>query len=240
MKRTRSNTRTRTTARIIPANGGMSSRPRSFAGRLQDTQVLPVVAPDITQELPRVSPAELLPVHRHTEPVPATAVAGTLPLPVGYLPMPPSARRPNVHHVLAELQATPGAEFTDLAAAPARIVNALGGPEPALRDPARRLSVRLFRAARDMARSRRAWCDVAEARLDAQDARIAAFAKRWAHDDAHWDRVAQALRDKQDASVAGRLVSAYADGGTSAALFLKDDLAHEIALRALAGSGVSR
>lgn len=135
---------------------------------------------------------------------------------------------------------TTNAVPAELTEAPKRIIAAMGGFEPAATKPARRLSVRLFRAARDMARSRQRWCDEADARLRAQDARIAEFSQRWQHDDAHWEQVAAALKAKQDASDAGRIVVAYEDGGTSAALYTVDALAHEISQRALAGSGVSR
>lgn len=262
MKRTQGTARTRTSPRIIPANGRMQSRPRPFAGRPQDTQVLPRIdSSDITQELPRVNPAALPAVYRHTDPVPATAMAGTLPLPNGYLPLPPSAQHANPaawhdrthaedndlelqtrgRHVLAELTSLPDPAL-ELAAAPARIqaIKALDGFEPQVKDPGRRLSVRLFRAARDMARSRKRWCDEADVRLRAQDARIAQFAQRWQHDDAHWDMVAARLKAKQDASDAGRITSAYAEGGTSVALCTVEQVAHEIARRALTGSAVSR
>lgn len=262
MKRTQGTSRTRTSPRIIPANGGMPSRPRPLAGRPQDTQVLPRIdSSALTQELPRVSPAALPAVYQHTDPVPATAMAGTLPLPNGYLPLPPSAQHANPtawhdrthaedndlelqtrgRHVLAELTSLPDPAL-ELAAGPVRIqaIKALDGPEPQLKDPSRRLSVRLFRAARDMARSRQRWCDDADARLKAQDDRIAEFARRWKHDDAHWDHVAQVLKAKQDASDAGQLVRAYEDDGTAAALYKVDELSHVIVQRALSGSAVSR
>lgn len=246
-ERTRPKGRTRTAPRIIPPNGGMSSRPRPLAGPAPITQELPaVVESEITRELPRVHPSDLPTVHQHTALVPATALSGTLPLPVGYMPVPPSAQHNHAHvdpgsslpqlrgrNVLAELKAVP-----DLTAAPQRIIAALGGPEPQVKDPTRRLSVRLFCAARDMARQRRAWCDEADARLRAQDARIAEFALRWEHDNEHWDRVAAVLKAKQEASDAGQLTKAYEDDGTAAALYKVDELSQVIVARARAKAGV--
>lgn len=258
MKRTQGSSRTRTSPRIIPANGGMSSRPRPLAGRAQDTQILPAVT-DLTQELPRVDPSALPAVYQHTPPVPATALAGTLPLPHGYLPAPPSAQhadparwydRTHVEdndlepqsrgrHALDELSAMPD-PAQGLTDAPTRIIRALGGPEPEVKDPSLRLAVRLFRAARDMGRAREARCREADARLAIADARIRAFAERWAHDDAHWTTVAETLKAKRDATDAARLEQAYIEGGTSVALCTVEQVAHEIARRALTGSAVTR
>lgn len=79
-----------------------------------------------------------------------------------------------------------------------------------------------------------------EAQSRRRDTAIAKFAQRWQYPDAHWRRVAETLDAKQDASDAGRLAKAHAEDGTSAALYVVDELAHEIAQRALAGSAVSR
>lgn len=238
----------------------MPSRPRPLAGPAPITQELPAIAdPEITRELPRVHPSDLPAVYHHTAPVPATALAGTLPLPPNYLPVPPSARhvdpaawhdRTHVEdndlepqgrgrHVLAELMAMPEPAL-ELAPATMRInaIKALDGPEPQVKDPARRLSVRLFRAARDMARERLAWCDEADARLRAWDGRIAEFAERWKYDDAHWAQVAAVLKAKQEASDAGQLVKAYEDDGTAAALYKVDELSQVIVERARAKAGV--
>lgn len=253
MQRTQPGSKSRQRRGIIPTNGETSSQstgprgepklrpdfrdPTPLPHLAQDgfTAIMPAVGtPDLTQVLPRVSPAELLPVHPHTDPVPATALAGTLPLPTGYLPAPAPSRQ-----VLNELSAMPD-PARELADAPTRIIQALGGPEPEVKNPAMRLAVRLFRDARDLARAREARCHEADARLIMADARIKAFAERWSHDDAHWDRVARALDEKQNASDAGRLTNAYDNGGTELALGMVEALAHEISRRALTGSAVTR
>jgi hypothetical protein len=252
MKRTRGSSRTRTPARIIPANGSMPTRPRDYQDpsqlphvrgvTAQDgfTVVLPIVPADTadsttTQLLPRVPMQRMLPASaQHANPAAwrdRTHVEDEWP----DVPAPTSRAR----HVLAQLRSVPDVP-PEIADAPKRIIAALGGFEPASTRPDRRLAVRLFRAARDMARIRRRWCDEADARLRAQDARIAEFARRWQHDDAHWERVAEALKAKQDASDAGQIIKAYDEGGTQLALCTVDEVAHEIARRALAGSAGSR
>lgn len=50
----------------------------------------------LTRALPPVSPSAVLPIYRHTPPVPATILASkTLPLPDDYLPSSPSAQHAN-------------------------------------------------------------------------------------------------------------------------------------------------
>lgn len=207
MKRTQGSSRTRTSPRIIPANGGMSSRPRPLAGRAQDTQILPAVT-DLTQELPRVNPSALPAVYQHTPPVPATALAGTLPLPHGYLPAPPSAQhadparwydRTHVEdndlepqargrHALDELKAADAeTDMPDLVGhdepAPAirgaygRIVAALAAPRPESLADA----VRIARQAYRISKGNRRWFVEEETKLDACWRRIAEF-------NADWDR----------------------------------------------------
>jgi hypothetical protein len=140
-------------------------------------------------------------------------------------------------HVLAELRALADPN-EELAAAPSRIIKALGGPEPEVKNPSLRMAVRLFRAARDLRRAREAHLTQDDARLDAVDARIRAFAQRWSHDDEHWDKVDAALRAKQEASDAGQLTQAYEGDGTAAALYKVDELSRLIVQRARANAGV--
>lgn len=142
-------------------------------------------------------------------------------------------------HALNELMTAPDPTL-ELAAAEQRVVTALVTGVPQVKNPAMRLAVRMFREARDMARAREARCAQDAARLTAVDARIKAFAERWAHDDAHWDRVAQALKAKQEASDAGQLIQAYDAEGTAAALYKVDELSQVIVQRALAGSAVAQ
>lgn len=141
-------------------------------------------------------------------------------------------------HALNELLAAPD-DIRNLANVAQRVIDDLGGPDTAAKNPALNLAVRMFRHARDMSRAREARCAQDDARLAAVDARIKAFAERWAHDDAHWDRVAQALKAKQEASDAGQLIQAYDAEGTAAALYKVDELSQVIVQRALAGSAVS-
>lgn len=184
-----------------------------------------------TQILPKVS-APLPPSARHVDPVKAYYEQT-------FVEDDGSEPHARGRHVLNELKALPD-PAAELAQSPQRIIKALGGPEPEVKDPAKRLAVRLFRAARDMGRTREARCDQDDARLNAVDARIREFADRWAHDDKHWDKVARTLNAKQEATDASTLTAAYVDGGTEVALFKVDELAHEIARRALAGSAVAR
>lgn len=247
MKRTQSTARTRTSPRIIPANGGMLSRPRPFAGRPQDTQVLPRInSSDITQELPRVSPSALPSAHRHTEPVPATAVAGTLPLPSAYMPTPVPAQHVNPaewhsrthtedndlepqsrgRHALAEL--TRANDETTLIAVQQLAHAALDGYDPMRR---------------------------AEALAHASDERMRAFAAQWDAWETRYERefeswvvkfkkalaaTRSAWAETSGRTNAARLAMDYNAGGTSAALYTKDQLAQEIARREQADSAVSQ
>lgn len=206
------------------------------AQQLDVTQVLPVVevpqsAVDAaaTQQLPA---AVALPpsVARHVDPA-RVYYERTFVEDDG---MDPESRG---RHVLAELKALPDPS-EELAAAEQRVVSAMVTGVPQVKNPALRLAVRMFREARDMARVRESRCDQDVARLDKADARIKAFAERWAHDDAHWDRVAAALKAKENASDAGQLTAAYEADGTAAALYKVDELSQVIVERARAKAGV--
>ncbi|WP_041540259.1 hypothetical protein [Catenulispora acidiphila] len=235
----------------------------------------------LTRELPKVSPAAVLPLYPHTPyspisghmapqlPLDVTQVlpvvtaprrsvdtAATQLLPVA-VDMPPSVMhadptrwhdRTHVEdndlepesrgrHVLDGLKAEQDPAL-ELAQAEQRVVSAMVTGVPRVKNPAMRLAVRMFREARDMGRARESRLAQDDARLDATDARIKAFAERWAHDDAHWDRVAQVLKAKQEASDAGQLTAVYDADGTAAALYKVDELSHEIVQRARAKAGV--
>ncbi|NUQ98894.1 MAG: hypothetical protein HOY79_20815 [Streptomyces sp.] len=200
-----------------------------FGVKLPVTQVIPVVDLTATQPMPAIRPdAAPSAQHMHRAQPTTTFVEDN-----DLEPQSPG------RHALNDLMALPDPAL-ELAAAPQRIIKALGGSEPQVKDPTKRLAVRLFRAARDMSRAREARCNQEDARLRAIDARIKEFASRWAHDDAHWDRVAAVLKAKQEATDAGQLVKAYEDDGTAAALYVVQELSHEITRRALAGSGVAQ
>lgn len=222
LQRTQPGSKQRTRRGIIPANGGMSSQSTGPRGKpkpvpnyqdptplphlAQDglTMVLPVVT-DLTQELPRVSPSELLPVHQHTDPVPATALAGTLPLPVGYMPTQYPGRQ-----VLSELSALPDPTL-QLAPATMRInaIKALGGPEPQVKDPARRTVVRLFRAARDMQRLREARAKRVLDKADECSQRMREFGEKW---DEKLRADAAAVYGFEAVSAEQQMIAAYEEG----------------------------
>lgn len=202
---------------------------------LDVTQVLPVVRESVadataTQPMPRIpAQAALPPSAQHVDP---RAWHDRTHVEDNDLELPTPGR-----HVLDGLMAMPD-PAKELTAAPSRIIKALGGPEPEVKKPSLRVAVRLFRAARDMRRTREDHCNRDDARLNAVDARIKSFADRWAHDDAHWVRVAEVLAAKQEASDAGLLTKAYADDGTAAALYKVEELSHMIVQRARANAGV--
>jgi hypothetical protein len=250
MKRTRSSSRTRTSPRIIPAGGGMQSRPRPFAGRPQDTQVLPRIdSSDITQVLPRVNPSALPSVYQHTDPVPSTALAGTLPLPVGYLSAPPSARHtdPVAWHDRTHVED----EWPDVAVTHSRARHALEAVKAEEGDTVLAAVQQRAHAVLDAYDPMRR----AEAAARANDDRMRSFAAKWDAWETRFERDVESwcarfkkeLASTRDAwavtsgrTNADRLAMDYADGGTSAALYTKDQLAREIARRDHAGSAVSR
>lgn len=151
----------------------MSGRPETH---LDVTRLLPVVPRQRTaadsatpQVLPLVK-AELPPSAQHVDPArwhDRTHVEDD--------DLEPQTRG---RHVLDELNAAPDIAL-DLAAVPQRVINGLGGPEPAVKDPSRRLAVRMFRHARDMQRAREARAEDALREADACSRRIREFGERW-------------------------------------------------------------
>lgn len=248
MQRTRSGSRTRTAPRIIPPNGGMPSRPRPLAGPAPITQELPVIAdPEITRELPRVHPSDLPAVYHHTAPVPATALAGTLPLPPNYLPVPPSAQHANPRlwhdrthvedndlesqsrgrHAIDVLKAVEDDVVAGLLAVQQRAHTALDAYDP-------------MRQAENLARANDERMRAFAASWDAWETRYERSFESWARrfkDALAATRAAWAVTSGR--TNAARLAMDYNAGGTSAALYTKDQLAQEIARREQIESGVA-
>lgn len=138
-------------------------------------------------------------------------------------------------HALNELMAAPD-DIRELANLPQRVIADFGGPDTVAKDPARRASVRAFRHARDMQRAREAR---AAAVISSADETLKRIHGTWNA----WDKL---LRDlvagvygQEAVTAQDQLTAAYEDGGTSAALYTTQQLAQEIARRALAGAGVA-
>lgn len=81
-------------------------------------------------------------------------------------------------HALDELMALPD-PAQELATAPQRIIQALGGPEPEVKNPRLGLAVRMFRHARDMQRTREARAEQALASADACSRMMREFGEKW-------------------------------------------------------------
>lgn len=233
--------------RVVPANGSMPVRPRPLAGGPAETQVMDAVrdadaapmralakfldADDaLTRVLPRTSPTDLPSVHPHT---PFTPSSGH-PAPSLVLDAVRAAEleldATQVLPVVRALHDGPPSEYwTRVHAAESE----QDQPDVDVRTPEQ-----INDHADAMATAFDRHMAALELKARRRDSAIDAFAKRWAHDDRHWIEVAEKLNAKQEESDAGRLALAHADGGTSAALYVVEELSHEIAQRARDKAGV--
>lgn len=177
-----------------------------FAVALPATQVLPVVDVAATQQLPAV-PSDPPPSAQH-----ADARAGWSRMHVEDNDLEPQTRG---RHVLAELTAGPDIA-TELMAVQSHIHNVY--------DPWIRAEV-AQRANDDRMRAFAAKCDAWETRYEREfESWAQQFRKALAATRARW-------AETSGRTNAERLAKAYESGGTSAALFTKDELAAEIVRR---------
>lgn len=109
--------------------------------------------------------------------------------------------------------------------------------DPDLRRQAMAMAVRWFRAARDMARSREAWCDEVDDRLRRQQARLVEFNASW---DARLHAMNEEACGRRITSAGYGLAACYQDEGTAVTLGMADQIKAMILRDALAGSGASR
>lgn len=161
-------------------------QPHWPAASLDDTQVLPVVS----EPLP--------PSARHTDPV-RHYYEQVMVEDDG---MEPESRG---KHVLDELKAEPD-PVLEVADLPQRVIADFGGPDTVAKDPARRDSVRRFRHARDMQRSREARAAAAISSADETLRRIHDTFNAWDEKLREWN----AALCGQEATIAGySLAAAY-------------------------------
>ena len=208
---------------------------RPLAANPATTQMLPVIRDAgfaITREMPRVDPAALPTIHPHT---PLTPISGH-PAPSLVLDAVRAAEleldATQVLPVVRALHDGPPSQFWERMHA---AESEQDQPDVDVRTPEQ-----INAHADALATAFDNHMAELEQKARRRDDAIEQFAKRWQHDDAHWAEVARVLAQKENASDAGQLTSAYVNGGTELALYKVEELAHEIAQRALTGSAVTR